>query len=431
MEGPHIHIVPPPARPVADKLLRTSAFLFASTILGGALGYAYQIVMGRFLSPEDYGLFMALMALIPILSVPISTVYMSVSRRFSRYLALEQKDAFDDFFWSAQLKMLAFGVLGLLVFLALSAPLTNFLSAPSLVPVWLVGIYMFFILLTPIVNAAIQASQKFRFIAVTNVVGPLAKLVSGAAFIAIGWRVEGALCGLVATAAFLAAFGFHYCRRRLDLRWRRPSWSHRLGIGEVYPVLLATLAFTLLFQVDLLLVKHLFSPHVAGMYAAAATLGKAVLFLPTSIVVPLFPMTAAAAATGQNTTRLLRKAIGATLVLTLAGALVYFIFAEMIVLLLFGEKYREAIPILRYYGFAMVPIAIVMVVEHYLVAKGRMLFAYLIFACSPVFIGSALYWRGDPLNIVWLMIAVGIAILAVALLIWGRTGVDQNPNRVG
>ncbi len=406
------------------RLLRTSGYLFASSILGGVLGYVYNIVMARFMTPEDYGLFMALMVLVPLLSVPLATVYMAVSRRFSQYLALDQKNKIIDLFWSAQIKVVLFGSIGLLIFIAGSLPLQHLLAAPSLMPIWLVGIYMFFVFLTPIVNAAVQANQHFGFIAFSNVIGPLAKLVFGVLFITLGLRVEGALYGLVLSGALLAAIGFYYCWRDLGLTWRKPSWSQHLNLKDIYPVLFATFAFALLFQIDLLLVKHLFSPYEAGMYAAAATLGKAVLFLPTSIVVPLFPMTATETTAGRDTTNLLRRALGVTFGFTLAGAFFYYLFAEQIIRILFGSHYVEAAPILRYYGFAMVPMAIIMVVEHYLVAKGRLLFAYLIFGLSPVFVVIALFWSNSPISIVWLMIGIGVAILVLALLFWRKPEVQ-------
>jgi O-antigen/teichoic acid export membrane protein len=403
-----------PERGPIRRLLSSSAYLFVSTVAGGLLGYAYQIVMGRFMSPEDYGLFMALMALVPVLSVPLATIHMSVSRRLSQYMALGQRDEFIDFFWAATIKMLVLGGVGLAGFAALSVPIQKLLASPSLVPVWLVGLYMFFVLLTPVMNAAVQAAQRFSFIAFINVFGPFAKLAFGGAFVALGWRVHGALSGLVLTGASLALIWFAYCRWGMHMTWRRPAWLRHLAAKDVFPVLLAQLAFTLLSQIDLLLAKHLFSPHDAGMYAAAATLGKAVLFLPASIVVPLFPITASESTAGRETRGLLRRAVMVTLALTVAGALFYLITGDVLVRLLFGEAYQPAGTILRLYGFAMVPMAVIMVIEHYLVAKGRLLFAYLTFLVSPLFIGAALAWHDSPLNIVWLMIASGLACLAVA-----------------
>jgi O-antigen/teichoic acid export membrane protein len=405
---------------LAAGLLSSSALLFASSIAGGVLGYAYQILMGRFMSPEDYGLFMALMALVPLLGVPLATIHMSVSRRLSQYLALEQHAEFSDFFWAATIKMVAFGCIGLVGYLAVSVALQRLLASPTLLPVLLVGLYMFFVLLTPVMNAAIQASQRFGFIAFSNVLGPLVKLIFGAFFVALGWRVDGALYGVVLTGALLAIISFLYCRWRLEIAWQRPARLKHLGMKDVVPVLLATLAFTLLSQIDLLLVKHLFSAHEAGTYAAAATLGKAVLFLSGAIVVPLFPMTATESTAGRETRWLLYRAVGATLVLTLSGALFYLVAGDLLVRLLFGERYAQAGEILRLYGFAMVPMAVIMVIEHYLVAKGRLLFAYLIFAVSPLFVVAALIWRSSPLNVVWLMIGSGsICLVAAALLLGG------------
>lgn len=397
------------------KLVGSSAYLFATSILGGVLGYAYSVAMGRMLKPEEYGLLGALLALVPILSVPMTTVNIAVTRRFSQYLALGEKSAIGALFWRVQRRLLLFGAIALLVFAACSVPLQHVLGSPELLPVLFIGLNLFFVLLLPIANGLAQARHRFGFIAMLNVLGPLAKLLGSALFVALGWGVGGAALGLALATGVLAATGIAYCWGRLDTPWQRGGENLSLPLRDLFPVFLATLAFNLMFQIDVLLAKTFLDPRHAGFYAAAATLGKAVMYLPSSIVVPLFPMAAAGDTLKHDTGHLLKKAILLTLGLTLAGAVFYLLFAEPVTVLLFGEPYREAARILRFYGFAMVPMALVMVLEHYLLAQGRLLFAYLVFAATPILVGGGWLWRDDPINLVWLMLGVGVAIVTLAV----------------
>jgi hypothetical protein len=41
------------------RLVRASLSLLAGTVAGGMMGYVFQVVMGRMLSPLEYGLFSA------------------------------------------------------------------------------------------------------------------------------------------------------------------------------------------------------------------------------------------------------------------------------------------------------------------------------------------------------------------------------------
>ncbi|MDA8454076.1 oligosaccharide flippase family protein [Acidovorax sp. GBBC 3334] len=408
----------PGQKPLGQKLVSTSGYLFVTSIAGGLLGYAYSVAMGRMLGPEDYGLLGALLALVPILSVPISTMNIAMARLFSRHLALHGSKDIRQIFWRNQFWLLGAGVCGLVVFAALSVMLRNALRSPDILPIAFIGLNIFFMLLLPIANALAQSRHHFGFLAVLNVLGPLAKLVGSAALVAIGWGVQGAALGLALASGFLAIFSIAYCWRKLDAPLSLDNPVDHVGLRDLFPVLLATLAFNFLFQVDVLLAKAFFDAEHAGYYAAAATLGKAVMYLPSAVVVPLLPMAAAGSALKSNTGHLLAKAIALTLVMTVLGAGFYWFFAEQVTLLLFGEAYRDAGHILKWYGWAMVPVALIMVLEHYLLAQGKLLFAYLVFLGAPLLALGAWYFRGSPMNLVWVMLSAGVGILAVALIFW-------------
>lgn len=408
----------PEQAPLGRKLLSTSGYLFVTSILGGVLGYAYSVAMGRMLGPEDYGLLGALMALVPILSVPVSTMNIAMARLFSRHLALHGSQGVRAIFWRNQWWLLILGLCGIAVFALAALPLQKALRSPGMLPIVFIGLNLFLMLLLPVANALAQSRHQFGFIALLNVLGPLAKLTGSAALVAIGWGVEGATLGLALASGLLAAYSIAYCWRRLDVPLSLSNPVDRVGLGELFPVLLATLSFNFLFQVDVLLAKAFFDAEHAGYYAAAATLGKAVMYLPSAVVVPLLPMAAAGTALKHDTGHLLVRAIGMTLVMTVAGAVFYWFFADQVTVLLFGEAFRSAAGILRWYGWAMVPVALIMVLEHYLLAQGRLLFAYLVFSAAPFLAYAAWHFRSDPIHLVWVMLSTGTAILALAAFFW-------------
>ena len=68
-------------------------------------------------------------------------------------------------------------------------------------------------------------------------------------------------------------------------------------------------------------------------------------------------------------------------------------------MLLYGEDYRGAGEVLRYFGFAILPMGLVMVAEYFLIAKGRVLFAYLFFFMAPLQV-LAIYLFHDSLQMV-------------------------------
>jgi O-antigen/teichoic acid export membrane protein len=172
-------------------------------------------------------------------------------------------------------------------------------------------------------------------------------------------------------------------------------------------------------QLDMLLVNYFFPAHEAGLYAAASILGKAVLYLPGGIALALFPMVAENHARDEESSHLLLQALGLTLILCGIGATLYFLGGEWFVQLMYGEKYREAGKLLRFYGFSILPMSIVMVMEYYLIAKGRVLFAYLFMLIAPLQVVAVYYFHASLFSIIAIMAIFGVLVVIIGLaLLW-------------
>jgi len=168
-------------------------------------------------------------------------------------------------------------------------------------------------------------------------------------------------------------------------------------------------------QLDMVLVKYYFTQQEAGYYAAASILGKAVLFLPGGIVMALYPMVAENHARGQTSAHLLAQALGLTVSLCVFGAAFYWFFGEGVVILLYGASYQESGPLLKYFGLAILPMAVVLVVVHFLIAKGRVIFAYLFLPVAPLQM-AAIHWFHDSLFSIITVIGVsGMATMCIGV----------------
>jgi O-antigen/teichoic acid export membrane protein len=73
----------------------------------------------------------------------------------------------------------------------------------------------------------------------------------------------------------------------------------------------------------------------------------------------------------------------------------------------FGARYVEAAPLLKYFGLAMLPMAFLLVLMNYLVAKEKTFFAYIMAASAVLEIGAIYLYHGTPLDIVKAMAAAG------------------------
>jgi O-antigen/teichoic acid export membrane protein len=197
----------------------------------------------------------------------------------------------------------------------------------------------------------------------------------------------------------------------------KQNQSFQISFNDIYRyvggLFLANSLFAIMTQADVMLVKHYFSSQDAGFYASAAILGKAVMYLPGAIVMALFPMVAANQATGNSSHRMLAKAVGLTIALSGMGALILFLFPELIMGKLFGIRYLPATPIVARFGLAMLPMALVLLLMNFLLALGKTDFVVYM-AMATVFEMIGIYFcRNHLQNILYIIMASGCFILIV------------------
>jgi len=130
------------------------------------------------------------------------------------------------------------------------------------------------------------------------------------------------------------------------------------------------LLFYFMMQSDTLLIKFFFSSYDTGIYSSASVFGKAIVFLSGAVTLVLFPYVAKNTADNKSSLRILLKGIFVNLLIAGSGALLLFIFPQLLVMF-FGEKYQEAIRIIKYIGAAFLPLSMLNILFTFYLAKKR------------------------------------------------------------
>lgn len=382
------------------------------------LGYAYQIIMGRLLSPADYGLLSALVALGVILPVPLGAGIMILTRKFAEYGAHGEAGRITDL-WNVSRRWIIYcGVLFLLLFAILAPEIRDYLGVPSLTMLWLLGAWILVYFFIVADSALLQGMQAFGWYGSGTAAATAVKILASIGLVWAGYGIQGALGALL--IAGLAMWGvFAYGARPFRVLAPLPG-KHHFTLQDTLPIIAATTAFTVMTQLDMVLVRHYFSSEEAGVYAAAATLGKAVMYLPGAIAIALFPMVAANDAKSVGSANLLIQAVLLVGVLSGGGALIFLVFPEFLIHFLYGQAYGGAVEVLRYFGFAMLPMALVMVAEHFLIAKGRVLFVYLFAIIAPMQIVAVYFFHESLFDVVKVLIACGVLLMVLGYSVLWR-----------
>jgi O-antigen/teichoic acid export membrane protein len=177
--------------------------------------------------------------------------------------------------------------------------------------------------------------------------------------------------------------------------------------------------FVAMTQGDLVLVKHFFSEYNAGIYASAAMLGKAVMYLPGALVLSLFPIVSARSAGRQATGHILARALGLNAILSGGGALALAVFPGLIVGAFFGERYLPAARLVGLFGLAMFPMGVISILMSYSLARGRIRSILPLSGASVVELCGILLFHDSLRHILLSMLfagCVGILVFGVFLL---------------
>lgn len=403
---------------LSAPMSRVALLLTVSNVLGGVLGYVYQVSMGRLLGPAEFALFGAVSAMIMFIASPLNAMFMIISRRVTILRVDLHSNALRRFYWKSSVVVLVGGVTLIPIIFSFITEIQSFLKSPSITVAWILLAIVFFSALNQINNAFFQGEMRFKLLATTGVAFAILKIPFGLMGVELGYGVEGALLGPMLAGAITWLLGMALHQSRCVSHATAPlTMPKGITLGDVWPILLANVLFAAMTQLDMVLVNWYFDAEYAGQYSAVSVLGKAVLYLSAGVVLSLFPMVVETNAAKTSNTHILRQALALVALFSGVLAFLYWLLGNRLVLLLYGEDFTLAGELLRWYGFASMPMALVMVAEYYLLAQGRLLFVWLFLIFSPLQIIAISIWHENLMQVIFVIGVTGACLSAIGFLL--------------
>ena len=334
-------------------LARSFLIMFSSTMVVNVINYVYNILVGRLLGPSDYGVFVSLLSLTLIFS-GISGTVQTVITRYAAILKYEnsQRTIYRYFVRAIQI-FSAVGVFVFILFFVLTPYIRRFLNIDISAPVYVVGMLLGVSFITPIVRGTLQGIQDYKALSVNMILDSFLRLVFGISLIVLGLRVSGAIGSQVISAivAFFISIYFVLKLRSSD------EGTYKIPRASIYKYSFLTLytisCFLLLTNLDVVLVKHFFDPHTAGIYSSAVTIGRIILYFPGAMAIVLFPKISELQTLSKKSVKTLAKALIIVIALCVILNVIYFVVPDLLVRIMFGKAFIESVPYIGYYGIAM------------------------------------------------------------------------------
>ncbi len=363
-----------------DDLARDALVMFLGSGFMNFFNLLYSLFLLRTLAPADFGLFNSLLSLFVLFSQFPSTLSFVMTRFISRYHAQGNLRRVREVTFSFGNKILGIGAVTFILLILLRMPLGRFLKVPNSGIFFILSATVLSVYLGIVPSAALHGLQKFPYLSSTSIIGGLTKLILVVIFVRMGWGVGGALSAFLASNTFTLLLYAYFLKRSLcGAVGSQPSLD-RIDFQEMYryflPVFLMSLASVTLLNVDVILVRNLFSPINAGFYSIAQVVGKIVIFFPGAIVTVMFPKVASLQARDRDTRFILKKSLVYIFVLSGTVALLAMLFPAAMLNILARRVYPECIPLVRMFCVNMTLLSMSLVFLNYYLSLNARKYLY-------------------------------------------------------
>ncbi len=351
-----------------NQLKRDGTILFLSNLLVNAGNYGINLLLGRWLGPSEFSEVSLLVTLLLMLSFWALAFQLTATKYIAEFTTDNKLSEMSMFLkWFQKLAVLVGIVLAILL-ISLSFFWKDFFQMSSPIIFIIFGIGMPFYLLMSVNRGILQGKTNYRKLAITYQAEMWTRLILSIILIKMGYGVNGVAWGLTISiiATWLVSNGE-------TIKGQKMIFNNKKIINFFIVVLIYECSQILINNSDTILVKHFFKPTDAGLYAALALIGRIVYFGTWTVVTMLFPIVIKLEKEGKDHTKYFWGGIG--FVGGIAGIIILacYVMPELMVNILFGEKYLSIAPLLWLYALATALFALVNVFVYYNMSLDRRL----------------------------------------------------------
>ncbi|QFU85023.1 oligosaccharide flippase family protein [Natronorubrum aibiense] len=198
-----------------------------------------------------------------------------------------------------------------------------------------------------------QGFNALKLSAVINIVNNLGRLALVVGFVTLGWGVVGALLGYVVGAAVAAVLGLgllyvRYYRSYNIADAPEPGLRRRI-LEYSIPLTVSRSAGAISAQIDIILIGFFMNPVAVGFYTLGKQISEFVLAPAQSIGFAISPTFGEDKANSKldRAARLYESTVQYVLLLYVPMTIGVFATAEPMILLVFGQEYAGAVPVIQ------------------------------------------------------------------------------------
>lgn len=399
---------------VSHPLFAGSAVMIFGTNLANFFAYIYHLLMGRLLGPASYGELAAVISLLGIVITSFGFFGLVVVK----FVSASKKSELQGIFTWFRNKSIFLGIIIAFLFALLTPYLSSFLKIDRSIILLLAPVVAFSIVST-VYRSFLQGLLRFKeFVVVTNT-DIMGRLLMGLLFIYFGMAVFGAVVGFALSALFSFLLVRYYLRDYQSKREGAVFNKVREMFLYAVPMFLVSVASLSFISTDVILVKHFFGPHDAGIYASLSALGKIIFFGASPVAAVMFPMVSQRLSKGFAFNKIFLFGFLITIAIISTVIIVYWLLPELSIIVLYGKQYLEGARYLLGFGLFMGIFTLSSYVVNYYMAQGKTKVSYFIMLAAIVQAIGIWFYHRDIFEVIRVSTVAASLLLGLLILYFG------------
>lgn len=407
---------------VKHPLISGSTLVFAGSFIVNFLNYIFNLIMGRLLPIDQYGLLVSLTSFISIIGI-FQTSLIQLFAKFSAQYTARKSIPLKRALFRSGLKITA--VLSFILFVVLIAiiiPFSEFLHVDNYFILILTFVSSSFIILISLPLGVLQGELRFIPVSVLNVIIVTFRITLGISLVIIGLGATGGILALMLSLIISYVVSFYFHKSYAGLK---DSASHPRFLTEFrrfsLPFLLASLGVIVLQSTDVILVRHFLTQEDAGLFAALSLMGKAIFYITSPIFFAFFPLIAQKKERNEGTTNTLILAFGIVFLCNLFFYGVYTIFPSFIISFFFPQPvYQQLAPYLGLYAFYIMVFSAAFLLYNYYLSLGETRIYKLSLSCTLVYFVLIFFFHNSIQEFINTLIFSSLLLLLLLLVYYRK-----------
>lgn len=381
------------------KIAHGALWSLVENIGNQGISFVVFMFVARLIGPAEYGL-------ASICFVAFSLANLVIFGLADGIISLRIKDdrRLNSLFWF----LMGIGIVSVFLCLAGAKYIAAFMGEPRLTPLLQWFSIVFISLASSVIpTRIIFVNLDFKAYALRSLYSSLLSGVVGVWMAARGYGAFAIVAQQIVLYTMMSIIAWHFVEWRPSFMFDFASLKESLKPG--YKYIVAGIVGFSEEQLPRLFIGSVLGPHALGLYALATRLRFAFqnMFMD-SILSVLYPSLTQILEDRDEQKQIMEKALGVVGLLIFPGLALAIYLAPLYVPLLFGEVWKDAIPILQLFIFGSAVYSIPAIVQEALHAHNRL--------------GSFIKIRVPVVSVSLALIAVflthGLVAIATALTIW-------------